>query len=668
MTRALRSALSKRWPVAAAATVLAAGVWFALPVLPQDADIVSAELIDRDGQVLHVAATADGFMRLRADLDAIDPAFVRALLAMEDRRFHAHPGVDPLAMVRALRSNRSAGRVVSGASTITQQLGRQYRPRPRTYRSKAVEALEALRLDARMGKREQLERYLGRISYGGNVQGVEAAARVWLGKSARYLSADEIALLLALPQAPEARRPDRNPVAAKAGRDRIIDRMVASGLLDAADGAQAKRRPVPTRRHSLPSGNALALQSLGPGGSFLDGALQERVRRVLRGYVKEQPIPVNAAALVVHAPSREVRALVGTGARDHAGGWIDMTDRVRSPGSTLKPFVYALARDDGLLDMGSEVRDAPTRFGHYRPENFTRRYHGRVTVEEALQHSLNVPAVTVLDQVGADRFRAALNASGPTVRGRRGEGRGEGLAVALGGTGLTARDLAVLYTALANGGQVAPLRFRPGDTQGASYPLTSKTTANALLDALRGAPRPKGFANLPDIGRVAYKTGTSYGHRDSWAAGVAGDYVVVVWTGRPDGAPRPGRTGRDAAAPLLFDIAAPLVISRRHAREVMAPAALQRVEAPTDEGPVIVFPAHGSEVLHSARGLSVSVDSDSAVRLYADGAPVPRRAGQRVWRPDAPGFYSLTAVDARGRSANADIRVVSRDQAIDAPF
>ena len=646
----------------------AATAFLAAPVLPPDADTVSAELRDRSGAVLHVATTPDGYYRLAADLDRIDPAFTEALLAMEDRRFYHHPGIDLLAIGRAVRSNRSAGRIVSGASTITQQLGRQYRPRPRTYRAKAIEALEAVRLDLRMSKREQLERYLTRIGYGGNVQGVEAAARVWLGKSARYLTADEIALLLALPQAPEARRPDRNPVAAKAGRDRILDRMVLEGLLSTQDAKTAKERPVGTTRHALPDGDFLALQSLGEGTTTLDGAEQARVRRVLRDFTQSQPVPVNAAALIVHAPTREVRALVGTGARDHGGGWIDMTNRVRSPGSTLKPFIYAMARDDGVLDMGSAVRDAPTRFGHYRPENFTRRYHGRVTVGEALQHSLNIPAVSVLDQVGANRFRAALNASGPTVRGRRGDTRGEGLAIALGGTGLTARDLATLYTALANDGEARPLRFRSGDPAGRDYALTSPETARALLDTLRGAPRPRGFANLPGLGRIAYKTGTSYGHRDSWAAGVAGAYVIVVWTGRPDGAPRPGRTGRGSAAPLLFDIAAPFVVGQHDSRDAKTPAALAEVAAPTDIGPVIVFPAHGSEVVHSARGLSVSVDADEAVTLYADGQPVGRRGGQAVWTPASPGFYRLTAVDARGRSTNADIRVVSRDQAVDAPF
>ena len=657
----------RRRAAALAALALIAG-WLALPVLPPGADAVSEELRDRDGQVLHVAATDDGFMRMPADLDAIDAAFVEALLAMEDRRFRQHPGVDPLAIGRALKSNRSAGRIVSGASTITQQLGRQYRPRPRTYASKAIEALEAVRLNLRMDKDEQLARYLTRISYGGNVQGVEAASRVWLGKSPRYLTADEIALLLALPQAPEARRPDRNPVAAKQGRDRILDRMVGEGLLSEADANTAKARPVSTTRHSLPDGNFLALQSLGGGATTLDAAEQARVRRTLRTYVDAQLTPVNAAALLVHAPSREVRALVGTGAREHAGGWLDMTDRVRSPGSTLKPFVYGLARDDGLLAMDSVVKDAPVRFGHYRPENFTRRYHGEVTVSEALQHSLNIPAVTVLDRVGTDRFRAALAASGPTIRGQRDTGKDDGLAIALGGTGLTARDLATLYTALANGGEAAALRFRPDDPHGESYTLTSADTAQALLAALRGAPRPRGFANLPGTGRVAYKTGTSYGHRDSWAAGVAGEHVIVVWTGRPDGAPRPGRTGRSAAAPLLFDIAAPLVSSSTDMPETPAPLALKTVEAPTDNGPLILFPADGTDVLHSERGVTLSVDAEGPVTLYADGAPVRRSGGLAVWTPPAPGFYRITAVDARGRSADADIRVVARDQIVDAPF
>ncbi len=653
-----------RLNLAFGAVALVAAVWFAQPVLPSDSEAVSPVLTDRAGEVLQVGSVAGDYLRLPADLDAIDPLFVRSLLAMEDQRFLDHPGVDLLATGRALRSNASAGRVVSGASTITQQLGRQYRPRPRTYRSKAIEALEALRLDARMGKREQLERYLTRISYGSNIQGVEAASRVWLGKSARYLSVDEIALLLALPQAPEARRPDRNPVAAKAGRDRILDRMVMAELIDADLATLAKAGPVPTTRHALPNEHFLALQAIGDGQSTLDADEQARVARLLRQHVERQPIPVNAAALLIHAPTSEVRALVGTGARDHAGGWLDMTDRVRSPGSTLKPFVYGMAQDDGLLVMDSRVDDAPTRFGTYWPENFTRRYHGEVSVAEALQHSLNVPAVTVLDSVGADRFRAALRAAGPDIRGSQGDGRGEGLAIALGGTGMSARELGLLYTALANGGEARPLRFRTSDPVGAPHRLLTERSAEALLDTLRGAPRPQGFANIAGTGRIAYKTGTSYGHRDSWAAGVAGDYVIVVWTGRPDGAPRAGRTGRGSAAPLLFDVAAPLDAGRDDTRQADAPKALQRVASATDRAPVFIFPADGTELVAGQRGVRLDVSSKDAVTLYVEGEALT----DTLWRPDAPGFYRIRAIDRAGRSAHANVRVIDGDQLADAPF
>ena len=652
--------------IIAGVATLALG-WLCLPVLPDDADAVSSVLRDRTGEVLHIASVEDGRIRLPADLDRVDPAYIEALVAMEDQRFYGHIGVDPLAIGRALKSNFSAGKVVSGASTITQQLGRQYRPRPRTVPTKFIEALEAVRLDLRMSKREQLERYLTRISYGSNIEGIEAASRIWLGKSPRYLTPDDIALLLALPQSPEARRPDRNPLAAKAGRDLILDRMVEEGLIDAETSKIAKAQPVPTRKDALPNRDILAHQTFGGGISTLDAAEQARVERHLADWTRKQPVPVNAAAMIVHVPSREVRALVGTGARDHAGGWIDMTDRVRSPGSTLKPFIYAMAQDDGALDLGSDVRDAPTRFGAYRPENFTRRYHGTVTVREALQHSLNVPAVTALHEVGADRFRAALSAAGPKARGRVGDMRGEGLALALGGTGLSARDLAVLYTALGNGGQAGPLRFKPEAPEGELYQLMTDDTAAAVVDALRGAPVPKGFANMSGIGRIAYKTGTSYGFRDSWAAGLAGDYAVIVWTGRPDGAPRPGATGRGSSAPLLFDIAAPYADVRRMSGTEDAPSALKTVAAQTDNGPVILFPSSGTDVLQSDRGLSISVDSELPVQLFVSGEPVPKQSGLAVWTPQSPGFYRVSAVDTKGRSTNADIRVVARDQIVDAP-
>lgn len=646
--------------------VLALG-WLCAPILPADADEVSSVLKARDGTVLHVASVDDGRIRLPVDLDAIDPAYIEALIVIEDQRFQAHLGVDPLAIGRALRSNISAGEVVSGASTITQQLGRQYKPRPRTVLTKMIEALEAVRLDLRMSKREQLERYLTRISYGSNIEGIEAASQIWLGKSARYLTADEIALLLALPQSPEARRPDRNPVAAKAGRDLILDRMLAADLIDETSAEAAKLQAVPTRKQALPGRDILAHQTFGDGISTLDADEQARTTRLLADWTGDQPVPVNAAAIIVHVPTRDVRALVGTGARHHAGGWIDMTDRVRSPGSTLKPFIYAMARDDGALDLQSDVRDAPTRFGSYRPENFTRRYHGRVTVREALQHSLNVPAVTALHAVGANRFRAAMSAAGPNARGRIGDAQGEGLALALGGTGLSARDLAVLYTALGNDGLAGPLRFDPDAPEGDTYQLVTADTAKAVVDALQDAPVPKGFANMRGVGRVAYKTGTSYGFRDSWAAGLAGDYAIIVWTGRPDGAPRPGQTGRASAAPLLFDIAAPFVDTQSGRRIDQAPDALKTVASQTDTGPIILFPADGTEILASDRGLSITIDSDEAVDLFVSGERVVKQAGLAVWHPQAPGFYRISAVDARGRSADANIRVVARDQLVNAP-
>lgn len=658
--------MRRRHLILAGAAALAVG-WFCLPILPNDADIVSSVLQDRKGETLHIASVEDGRIRLQADLDRIDPAYIEALIAIEDQRFYRHIGVDPLAIGRAIKSNFSAGDVVSGASTLTQQLGRQYKPRPRTLPTKMIEALEAVRLDLRMSKTEQLERYLTRISYGSNIEGIEAAARIWLNKSPRYLSPDEIALLLALPQSPEARRPDRNPVAAKAGRDRILDRMVVGGLLDTKMAEIAKAQPVPTGKRALPYRDILAHQTFGGGLSTLDATEQARVSRHLADWTRKQPVPVNAAAMIVHVPSRDVRALVGTGARDHAGGWIDMTDRVRSPGSTLKPFIYAMARDDGTLDMNSDVRDAPTRFGSYRPENFTHRYHGTVTIREALQHSLNVPAVTALHAVGAARFRAALSAAGPKARGRIGDMQGEGLALALGGTGLSARDLAVLYTALGHGGEAGPLRFKPDAPDGETYRLVSEETAAAVTEALRGAPVPKGFANMSGIGRIAYKTGTSYGFRDSWAAGLAGDYAVIVWTGRPDGAPRPGATGRGSAAPLLFDIAAPFADVARDGPVTDAPTGLKTVAAQTDDGPIILFPSSGTEILHSERGLSISVDSELPVRLFVSGEPVSRDGGLAVWKPAGPGFYRVSAIDIKGRSTNADIRVVARDQLTDAP-
>lgn len=653
-------------------------LWFAQsPVSKTDLSATSPVLKDRHGAILNVRTVEAGTWRMAVELEDIDPAFIEALLFIEDKRFYTHPGVDGAAVMRALKSWRSEGRVVSGASTLTMQLVRQYKPRPRTFQSKVIESFEALRFELHYSKAEILEQYLTRISYGGNIEGVEAASRIYFGKSPRYLSPDEIALLIALPQAPEARRPDRHAQAAKLGRARILRRLQYGGLIDSKSAAQANLAGIPLEKTDLPQQSWLTAQKLSGEGDIVQSWINPTYQRTLDGhlsnYVRRQPRPVNASAILIHAKTRQVRAHAAIGRRDHDGGWIDMTAAIRSPGSTLKPFVYGLGMDDGLIGSETRVKDAPSRFGSYRPENFDRRYYGDVTVAQALQHSLNIPAVGVLDHVGGRRLSETLRAAGvrTSQSGPDADDETAGLSLALGGTGLRAVDLGVLYTAIANDGVAAPLSWTQDAGQNdMTFELLQPDTAKTLRRVMGTAPRPKGFmpAHLgEDIPEVAYKTGTSYGFRDSWAAGISGDYVIVVWVGRPDGGPRPGVTGRAAAAPLLFTIADDLPVTRRATASTKQARTTDILKSAEDTAPVILFPLPDTEIFISDfEGQTETVDllvqaKGQTPRVYVGSEPIKRGRNGYRFAPPAPGFYEMKVVDASGAQSRARFRVLAAD-------
>ena len=655
--------------------------WFAQsPVSKADRLMTSPILQDHHGTLLNVRTVGDGTWRMQASLEDIDPTFIEALLFIEDKRFYAHPGVDGPAILRALKSWKDEGRIVSGASTLTMQLVRQYKPRPRTFKSKVIESFEALRFELHFSKKDILEQYLTRISYGGNIEGVEAASRLYFGKSPRYLSYEEIALLIALPQAPEARRPDRHAQAAKLGRNRILTRLHAGGLIDTPSAKRAKEAAIPLEKAALPQQAWLTARKLSENGetvrSWIHPARQNTLENLLSDYVEAQPTTVNASAILIHAKTCQVRAHAAIGRRDHDGGWIDMTAAIRSPGSTLKPFVYGLGIDDGLIGANTKLRDAPSRFGAYRPENFDRSYHGEVTVSQALQHSLNIPAVGVLDYVGGRRLDATLRASGarPRQSGPDRDDATAGLALALGGTGLRATDLALLYTAIANDGMAAPLSWtQEDDYSHSAFELLQADTAKTLHQVMAAAPRPKGV--MPshlgrDIPEVAYKTGTSYGFRDSWAAGISGDYVIVVWVGRPDGGPRPGVTGREAAAPLLFKIADTLPVKRKQTSSIIQGAMNNRLKSAEDIAPVILFPLEDTEIIVSKfEDPSEAVDllvqaNGNDTRVYVDSTPITRgRNGYRFTAP-SPGFYEMKVVDASGAQSKTRFRILAADDVI----
>ncbi|MGJ8564568.1 MAG: penicillin-binding protein 1C [Alphaproteobacteria bacterium] len=664
------------------AVFVAAVLIFPVPV--GAARHVSPIVKDQNGRWMTGFTVEDGTWRIRADLTEIDQRFIERVIRIEDKRFWHHSGVDIPAIFRAGRSWTQAGKPVSGASTITMQLVRQLELRPRTMGSKIIETFRAMQYELRFSKAEILELYLTHISYGGNIEGVHAASQVYFGKPPFQLTDSEIALLIALPQAPEARRPDLHAKAAMSGRDDILEKLGAAGMLTPLQVSESKelsfnivRQAMPERAWITARGlitneeRAKKGQSSGndPVASTLDYDLQVEIEALTAEFVAPLDAPVNTAVTIVDNRTMSVRAHIASADRARPGGWIDMSDRARSPGSTLKPFIYGLAMDDGLLSAGSFIRDAPTRFGSYQPENFDRRYYGDVRIYEALRHSLNVPAVAVLDRVGGARLETTLTAAGVDITRLGGDSENAGLALALGGAGLTVNDLAVLYAALANGGDARTLRWREGD-EPKTYRLLSEETSAEITRILRQAPTPQGRVpawlakNAPPI---AYKTGTSYGFRDAWAAGYTDDWTVIVWVGRPDGGPRRGETGRIAAAPLLFDVFSRLPHTGdapSYKRDADAPAGLTRVDR-IDTGPQILFPPDGAELLATklganGRGFALTARTQSGMAtFYVDGEPVALEHGKTVWRPNTSGFYEVAAIDESGQRTAVRVEVLS---------
>src|SRR5256886_3701124 len=520
---------------------------------------VSTTIVDRNGKLLRAYAMADGRWRLPVDAKtAVDPGYLKLLLAYEDRRFWSHGGVDPLALGRAALQLGTSGHIVSGGSTITMQLARLMEPRrERSVYAKLRQMVRAVELERQLSKQEILDLYLALAPFGGNLEGIRAASIAYFGKEPKRLSLAEAALLVAWPQSPETRRLVRYPQAARAARDRVLDRMVEEGRVSKEDAAQAKAVAVPRLRKLMP---ILAPHSSDQAISIVKGApiikltLDSNLQKVLEPLARDRAIAlgpnISVGIIVVDNASGDVLARIGSADYfdDSRAGQVDMTRAVRSPGSTLKPFIYGLAFEDGFVHPDSLIDDRPIRFGSYAPENFDMTYQGTVPVKRALQLSLNVPAIALLDRVGSSRLSSRLRQAGGNLVLPKDEA--PGLAMGLGGVGISLQDLAQLYTGLARLGAARPLReimLAKDDRE--PLRLMDQVAAWQVGNGLPGTPPPEnGVRNT-----IAFKTGTSYGYRDAWSVGFDGRITIGVWVGRPDGAPVPGLVGRTAAAPILFD-------------------------------------------------------------------------------------------------------------------
>lgn len=527
-------------------------------------------VLARDGSPLRAWPGRDGAWRYPVTPAEVSPRYIEALLGYEDRWFRWHPGVNPASLARAAWQWATTGRIVSGGSTLTMQVARILEPVPRTPAGKLRQIVRALQLEWRLSKDDILTLYLNHAPMGGIVEGVEMASRAYLGKPSRDLSHAEAALLATLPRAPSRLRPDRAAQAAQTGRDRVLARLEHFGIWSPAVVADARIEPVIAQTLQgawLAPLAALRLRSrtrkAGTAGltrvaSTLDRELQTTVERLLADRASVLPPRVSIAALVLDTATLEVRAYAGSADfSDNArGAHVDMVRGVRSPGSTLKPFLYAMALDDGLIHSESLLIDAPQAFGGYQPGNFQADFSGPVSVSEALQRSLNVPAVDLLDQIGPARFAARLAEGG--IKPRIATGEQPNLSLILGGAGVTLEELVGGYRALAAGGLAGKPRLTP-EAPVEETRLMSEGAAWIVRDILEGGGHPdRPFVEGGGTAPLAWKTGTSFGFRDAWAVGVSGRYALGVWLGRPDGTPNPGFFGANAAAPLLKDIAAAL--------------------------------------------------------------------------------------------------------------
>ena len=655
-----------------AATTIAPMFWTADRLMPPDLSrmaVAGQVVVDRDGRTLAALPAPGGVWRLPVGASEVPAHLIDMLVAAEDRRFRWHVGVDPVAVARAAVSWVRAGRVVSGGSTLSMQAARLLEPRPRTLRSKVIEALRAIQLEWRYGKEGVLRIWLTLAPMGGNLEGVRAGSLAWFGRPVERVSVAEAALLVAVPRAPERTRPDRHPMAAMAARDSVL-RVRGAPAVGAADRTAALAEEVPSGRHRMPNLSPhLARQvaraavpreagaPLDAVGAVVRTTLDAGVQRAAEGLARDVlaglPGRASVAMVVADLRTREVRALVGGDwmAEGRAGA-LDLTRAVRSPGSALKPLLYAMAFERGLATPGMVMEDMPRRFGDYAPLNFARGFSGHVTAASALRQSLNLPAVALMEALGPLRFASAMKALGATPR--LPPGAGAALPLALGGVGVTLRELVGLTAALGDGGRAGALRVepdRPDDARVQRGEAVVRPAAAASVAAILTQPFPAGG---PD--GVAWKTGTSWGGRDAWAVGFDARHVVGIWVGRPDGTPVPGLTGGSAALPVLARAFA-LLPSAPRAR----PDAVRAEAGPaarSSDALRLVFPPANAVVEPGAMTLR-AVGGQRPLTFLVDGVPVAGEAARREagWSPPGPGFYRVTVLDAVGRAATAPIRV-----------
>ncbi len=678
--------------VGAAVGALRAAVawWPAAAVPPRPA---STWIVDRDGRPLAAFAAADGQWCQPLPADAIGPHLLDAVVAVEDGRFYQHGGVDWRSAAAAAWQDVTSLSLRRGASTIAMQLQHLRQPTPRrSLPGKLAQAVRACQIERAVAKRDVLSEYLNRAPFGGNLTGVGAASWRYFGRPCSALSLGQAALLAGLPQSPNRFRPDRHPAAAAARRDHVLDRMAACGMISAADRAAAAAEPVDAAWHALPQdatddGLRPTLGRLGrlyPGRDVpttIDSAVQRRAAAATDDALRMLAAShVTAAAVVVLDTSTAAcLAAVSRGAGDE-----DLTVRPRSSGSALKPFIYAAAFDAGVCRPGTVLDDAPAEWAGYEPGDYDRRFDGPEPAAVALARSRNVPALVVLSRVGVGRAVGVMGGLGLATVARTPDRYG--LSLAIGGAEVTPVELAGAYATLGRGGRAVeptllltawPARVSGRVNQGsarrspfaeaggpglAGAGVLRRSSCVEALGCLADPDRTRAVWPAAEPLGVAWKTGTSSGHRDAWCAAVTPRRTVVVWLGNADASPSDALVGQAAAAPLALRLMAAVDPGGPGFAPPPGPLAAAGGVVPPAAAVVITSPADRQEIVRDASAAAdrqrvpLRARAAGVVWWFVDGSPVGSADGPTWWDP-TDGRHEVRAVDAAGHAAIAHVSV-----------
>ena len=605
-------------------------------------------VMDTEGGPLLDVVADDGQRRLHLQIQNSGPWICDAIIATEDLSFYSHLGVDPLAILGALRDNAIAGHVVRGASTITMQVAGLKLGHPRTMPGKAIEAFRALQIEQQYEKDDILEAWMNLASFGGNLVGAETASRAWFGKSLADCSLSEAALLAGLPNSPERFRPDRHPRAARNRRDLVLDRMLDAGMINDQQHQYAAQTPVVIQEEreseNLRHAGWMALRSGGRGRAIettIDPTTQSILERIVNHHTAMLPKELDIAVVLVETATGQIRGLIGSSdPRDRRDGQVNGTTARRSPGSALKPFIYAAAFEAGRLSPDSVVDDMPIDISGWRPRNIDREHRGSMSASEALRTSRNIPAILITRDLGLDAVEATLRRSGfqlPT-----GILTAAGLASAVGGVEVRAIDLAEGYATLARGGVHRPVHLL-SDSPSPLRRVFSESTCAAIEACLAG-PESDISAAMPF---VAAKTGTSSGQRDAIAAGWNRTWTAVVWVGRFDGGSDPSLLGATAALPVLREILLDPAFSTRRSPRDFEPwkvvDAVGRIGPPRI--PAIVEPRQGDRLIFDDGPCMIRprFRIGATAHVFLDGAPIDHAEPAFLV---SPGSHELRIVEA----------------------